>query len=727
MSTLADLVVLLGLDAREYEQGLDQTASESKGWGDKISGALGGALKIGLGVAAGGVAVAFGAVMKGIGSNAQFETYNTQFAVLLKNTDEFKAKTQGITDPLKLQAMAAQDAKDRMADLAAFGASTPFDLPQVVEADKILQGFGLHSSDVKEKFGFSAKEIQTIAGDTASGTGASFQEMATYLGKFSSGATGEVISRFQELGIVTKTQLAEMGLNFDKGGALVINSQEEMDHATGILMTAMKNKYGGMMDQQSATFDGMMSNLGDWVDGTIRMMSAPIFTVVSDQLKGLLAFLGSDAVKGGLNNFATSIAEGIKVGLPVLLDFGSKVMAAIMPLGDFIINNVIPAFSNMGSSVSSVSPFLTIFMAAITGVTGIVTANMPLIQQVITTALGIIGSFWNANGASITQSATEAYNRIMSIISIAMPLISSIITSVLTFINGFMQAHGTQILQIMTNTWNVIKNIVMIALDFIEGILKVALAVYNGDWSGAWVAMQEMCASIVTRIWDIIKSNLDTIAAFFGTSLSAIVTDWTNKFNDLLTSATNTFDQVKTAITDFFNDPGKLIRDGLQRMVDAISGYYDTFKTAGSSLISNLSGGILGAFDSLIEDAKTKLGALRDLLPGSEPRDPSSPLRGLAKRGAALVQNLQDGINSGSLSINPLSDSLDPIGFSASAISSNVSMPNRINTGAGNTFVYQIDARGSAMNEDQFRSIIQEVLNTTAQTVRDFTMIANNI
>ena len=58
-----------------------------------------------------------------------------------------------------------------MAELAQFGRETPFDLPEVVQADIILQGFGLHAQDAAEKFGFSGEQIRRIAGDVASGTG----------------------------------------------------------------------------------------------------------------------------------------------------------------------------------------------------------------------------------------------------------------------------------------------------------------------------------------------------------------------------------------------------------------------------------------------------------------------------------------------------------------------------------------------------------------------------
>ena len=299
MTTLAKLVVALGLDAKEYDKGLDDAEGKASGFGSKIGGFLGSAMKMGLAATAGGVIAAIGGIVKGVASNAEFERYQTQFGVLLGSTEK---------------------AKERLADLAKFGASTPFELPEVVNADKILQGFGLHSEEAAKKFGFSGAQIRTIAGDVASGTGSSFEEMSLLLGKFSAGATGEAISRMAELGIASRADLAKMGLEFDKSGALL----SPLPKAMNVVLKLMQTKYGGMMQAQSATFEGMISNLQDWVSGTLRTVSQPIFEVLKTKLGDLLAFLGDPSTQAILDNLATTLSVGV----------GNAI--------DFISNTVIP-------------------------------------------------------------------------------------------------------------------------------------------------------------------------------------------------------------------------------------------------------------------------------------------------------------------------------------------------------------------------------------------------
>jgi len=266
-----------------------------------LSFATGGAILQGINSIAGSIG---GVASAMIGGNAQFETYQTQFGVLLGS---------------------AQAAKDRLAELAQFGASTPFELPQVVEADKILQSFGLHAADTAAKFGMSGAEIRTIAGDVASGTGASFTEIANYLGKFSSGATGEALARFQELGIVTKAELAGMGVAFDKAGSMTTPVNDAMD----ILLVAMKDKFGGMMAAQSSTFEGMVSNLMDWKSQAMRIAGEPIFNALKDQLAGLLQILNSDAASSAIQGLGQGIASGINVALGALQSLAPVAQAAM--------------------------------------------------------------------------------------------------------------------------------------------------------------------------------------------------------------------------------------------------------------------------------------------------------------------------------------------------------------------------------------------------------------
>ncbi len=246
-----------------------------------MAGAFAGAMGITAGL--GKIAEGFRALTAGmVSGNAEFEQYEVRFRTLLGSADA---------------------AQQRMAELAQFGRETPFDLSEVVQADTILQGFGLHAATTAQQFGFSGEQIRRIAGDVASGTGASFNEIALALGRFSSGATGEAMMRFQELGIVTRQQLTQMGIQFSKSGQLL----SPLPQAMQAVLTAMRDKYGGLMAAQSGTFDGMLSNLRDWASAAMRETGKPLFDALRSQLSNLLNLLNSAQVERALTSMTRAV------------------------------------------------------------------------------------------------------------------------------------------------------------------------------------------------------------------------------------------------------------------------------------------------------------------------------------------------------------------------------------------------------------------------------------
>lgn len=297
VAELGTEVSLVGLS-----EGIEKAEGEAQSGFGRIGDIIGGALKTGVMAAAAGLVAAIGGIVKGVASNAEFERFETQFGVILGSTEK---------------------AKQRLEELAQFGASTPFELPELVKADKVLTAFGLHSEETAKRFGVSGEQILTTIGDVAAGTGVSFEELSVTFGKFASGATGEAISRFQELGIATREEMASWGLEFSKSGQLLTPARE----AFTVLEAHVRDKFGGMMAAQSGTFEGMLSNLQDWAGATLRTVSQPIFEPLKGALKSLLETLNSPAVQQGIQNIAGGIAKLIQnaiTGGKVLLELGKQ-------------------------------------------------------------------------------------------------------------------------------------------------------------------------------------------------------------------------------------------------------------------------------------------------------------------------------------------------------------------------------------------------------------------
>ena len=541
MATLATLAVKLIGDTSGFSESMTGAAGQTKQFADRFEGeakrigGLGSIMSGAMSWVTGNVIMkGIDAIVGSIGSlkagmidgNAEFERYTVQFGVLLGASDA---------------------AKKRLEELAKFGASTPFELPEVVKADKILQGFGLHSEEAAKKFGFSGEQIRTIAGDTASGAGVSFEEMAAYIGKFSAGATGEVISRFQELGITTREELAGLGLEFNKSGQLM----SPLPQATQVVLDLMKKKYGGMMDAQSSTFEGMMSNLNDWVAGTLRTIGQPIFEVLKEKLGGVLTFLGSPEVQGAITGFATTLADGIGAAItfvtPIIDGLITTIGNFATLVGDVAgdiadgfgeggIAGAIGAFasrigelfgmsgedaygfsskvfeitstveSTIGSIVSFVQQNLPAFQAAFTSAIGavitLVQSNWPTIQAIIGAVITNIAAFIESPLKPALAFAYQLFQQIASWVIANWPLISQTVSTVLTAIQNIVQTVLPIVQTVFSTVFNAIKPIVEGALNLVLGVIKSIMQLINGDTQGA---LQTLQTTFETVFGDVVK------------------------------------------------------------------------------------------------------------------------------------------------------------------------------------------------------------------------------
>lgn len=291
----ADLVARISAD----------TAAATRGITGFASGLLDLGAKAGLAVI--GVGALFDAgsnLVQGLLAGAgEMERYQTQLTTLMGSAD---------------------DAKDRLTALAKFGADTPFELPELVRAEKVLQGFGLTGQKAFEVTGMEYDKFFSRIGDIAAGVGKPFEEVALNFAKFSSGATGEAISRFQELGIATREQMAELGIQFDKSGALL----SPMPEAMQAIMTLTASKFDGGMKALSETFEGRVSTLSDAWGGLQRSFGTPLLAVAGPAVQGLSDLLGNPAIVQG----AESLGEGIGKGIEFIVTQAGRLRPALDPL-----------------------------------------------------------------------------------------------------------------------------------------------------------------------------------------------------------------------------------------------------------------------------------------------------------------------------------------------------------------------------------------------------------
>lgn len=214
-----------------------------------------------VGLAVAGVGVFAKSILS---AGSEMEKLETQFKVLLKDTDSAKA---------------------RMQELSKFAQTTPFQLDEVAKASKILQTLGGTT--------LATGDGLRMVGDAAAISGESFENLSIHVGRAYSGLQsnrpiGESLARLQELGLVT-------GETRNKIESLT--KQAKGKEAWKILQGELGKTKGGM-GELSQTMGGLTSTLKDQFQAVLRDLGkGGFFDSMKDGLKGVVA---------GMNNLLDS-------------------------------------------------------------------------------------------------------------------------------------------------------------------------------------------------------------------------------------------------------------------------------------------------------------------------------------------------------------------------------------------------------------------------------------
>lgn len=237
-----------------------------------------------------------------IGASADMEKFSVQFKVLLGSTEAARA---------------------RLEEYADFAAKTPFELPGIVEAGRILQTFG---GDM-----LATGDSLTMVGDMAAAAGVGFKDVATWVGRAYSSIQagrpfGEAAQRLQEMGLLSaesRNKLEDLTAQGADSTVVWAEFQKTMEPFTG------------MMDEQSRTFLGLASTIRDNLDELMRDIGAGgIFDVLREILAEIVEFFSQNSER--IEDFANMIGNVLGTAVKTLF---------------VAFKSILPVFSSFDNSV----------------------------------------------------------------------------------------------------------------------------------------------------------------------------------------------------------------------------------------------------------------------------------------------------------------------------------------------------------------------------------------
>lgn len=405
----------------------DNTAGKMGGLG-KVAGFVGkGMLAVG--------AALLGVATASIKSAADFEKQKVAFEVLLGS---------------------AGKAQTLLKQIEQFAATTPFQMPGLIEGSKRLMAFGTSAKDVVQKM--------RNLGNAAMGDQAVLDRLVNAYGKLQAKgkASLEEINMFTEAGVpILQTLQEQYGVTQDEMFKMISTGKvgfEDVDKALTTL-TTNGGKFAGMIEKQSMTMSGLFSTVQDNIGLIAKDIGDTLAPQIKESLVGAIQFLQDNKeniVRGFASTFQTisnivsnafefikqigsSFAEifqidtntesalnsldqvlsGISSSLSVLFEIGKKVFESVFKAAKPIVDEIFKAVEDLFGEVDGGNVIFNILGGIVQNVSAIFAILAKVVKlgvvqivdlvKIVTTSADVLGKFFELMADPFSGAKQDAF------------------------------------------------------------------------------------------------------------------------------------------------------------------------------------------------------------------------------------------------------------------------------------------------------------------------------
>lgn len=575
----------LGMDSKEYDQGLKNAEKDAKGFGETFKTALSTAAKVG--VAAFGVASA--AVVKfgkeAVSSYAEYEQLVGGVQKLYGNAG--KSLSEYAQSIGKTNAEAYREWQDLE------NAQNTV----IKNAEQAYLTSGMSMNEYMETAtSFSAALIKSLGGDTqkaAEVTDIAMRAMSDNVNTF--GSNAEAVSN-AFMGLSRQNYM--MIDNLKLGYAGTAQGMLELINDSGVLnekLTDTKQLAEVGFDKMIMAIQKVQEQQG--IAGTTAREA--MFTIEGS----------ANATKAAWQNVITTIAKG--EGLGTAIDNLSKAIFGDSG-GGGLLNNLIPrvqiALEGIGDFVGKASPIIA------KKIPELVRSLFPVILSSATTLLGslagAIPSLFEAVQGLIMNEGIGMVQHLSDGFLEGIPqFLSNVLPMVLSFVEGLRENAGTIVdegINFVLNLWKGIMNGLPQLLAYIPQIIENLAGIINDNFpkilAAGWQLVEELGHGIYNA-WPALVENFGNIFNALVAVVQAI--NWLALGSKIITLIKNGIQALATSVPNLLK---KIATEGWEaiKKIDwigigksIIDGIVAGIKSVGKNILGALSGAVTSAIDGV--------------------------------------------------------------------------------------------------------------------------------
>ena len=437
----------------------------------------------------------------------------------------------------------AEQAKILMQDIATAAKVTPFELDDLVKGGKQLLAFGIEQENIIE--------TMTRLGDIASGVGVPIGQLTNVFGqvKVAGRLMGQDLLQFTNAGVPLIAALAEtMKKPQSEIKDLVAAGKvgfPEVETAIKSL-TNEGGKFGGLMEKQSKSFEGVVSNIKDsftllgleliGITQTGEVIEGGVFDRLKGAAEGFLNAMSGlpSMIKSWVKSFAPAL-KIIKSVVKVIADFVKKHQEGFKKIAKSfaIVLPVMIVFAGLWAVITSpIAAFLAV-AAAVAVVVALLRVAWEKWGKQIMEVVNVIVGILKPALTSLWDSFMDLFNQLVKLWNYISPVVIPILKALAIIIGVTIVAN----IYIMINVMKVLVagigfviNIARRLSQFMIGTLvgafnlvKMTVQVFIAAWKLQFTVAVNVVKWMINTVKAVFKGGLNAVIAYVRWSINVIV------------------------------------------------------------------------------------------------------------------------------------------------------------------------------------------------------------
>lgn len=443
---------------------------------------------------------------------------------------------------------AAQEMQKNLQDLAE---KTPFDYAGVDKMAKSLSMAGFEGQDLLDAVISVGDAVSAVGGNTDTATSAT---RALYQMYSKGKVQAEEMMQLSEAGIPVWQILAkETGKSVAELQEMGSAGELLAEDILPMLVKGMGTEFGGAMEEQSQSFNGLMATFQDQLGQVGSWLTLPLFDGLKKGLSGITGWASGvldiiqtegasrpemwnslkdylfetfksmtsgGGIKTKIVEMLTGIVENIKTSAPQLIESGGTLIANLIT---GLLNNLPVFYGALGGLITSVL--------------ALITENLPLILE---------------QGSKILTALVDGiFQNLPKILDVVFQIITALVTALIENFPTIMQ-YGMEML-----------------FKLVDGIIQNLPAI--GD----------SVLQIISKLVEGITENLPSIVDKGMEMLTSLVSGIADRLPEITTAAMEIIAKFLQIIVD--NLPG-IISAGVDIILSLIDGLFDMFDDLGGAI-----------------------------------------------------------------------------------------------------------------------------------------------